>query len=289
MKKTLLVLFAVAAISSSQAQTDTTVVATDTAAVTKKKIRIGNIIIVKEGDANDTVPKINKKPSRISTSYFTLDLGLSNFSDATNYGSANSYLVNNPAGTALSQNDFKLRTGKSINVNLWFITQEISLIKQNVGLKYALGLELNNYRYKQPISYSEGGPNPFVSSTTPIPGAFVFRDTIVFEKNKLAADYVTVPLMLTLATNGAANGKGISLGAGVSAGYLYSQRNKQVSDARGKQKNKGDYDLERFKLSFVGELGIGKVKLYGSYSPKSMYQRGLDMKPYNIGIRVVAK
>ncbi len=113
---------------------------------------------------------------------------------------------------------------------------------------------------------------------------FIFRDSIGFTKNKLAADYLTVPLMLNFNSDPAHN-KGLSASIGVSAGYLYSQRNKQRSGERGKEKNKGDYDLERFKLSYVAELGLGPVRLYGSYSPKSFYQQGLNMKPYNIGIR----
>ena len=31
-------------------------------------------------------------------------------------------------------------------------------------------------------------------------------------------------------------------------------------------KTKSDFDLERWKLSYVGELLLGPVKLYGSYA-----------------------
>ena len=91
--------------------------------------------------------------------------------------------------------------------------------------------------------------------------------------------------MLNFASNQADYNKGISASFGVSAGYLYSQRNKQKSSERGKDKNKGEYDMEKFKLSYLGELGIGPVRLYGSYSPKSMYSNSLDMRPYTVGLR----
>ena len=71
----------------------------------------------------------------------------------------------------------------------------------------------------------------------------------------------------------------------MSAGYLYSQRNKQKSEERGKEKNKGDYDLEKFKFSYIGEIGFGPVKFYGSYSPKSLYEHSLDIRPFTFGIR----
>jgi hypothetical protein len=43
--------------------------------------------------------------------------------------------------------------------------------------------------------------------------------------------------------------------------------------------------MERFKFSYITELGLGPVRLYGSYSPKTIFERSLDVKPYNIGLR----
>ena len=159
--------------------------------------------------------------------------------------------------------------------------QKLNLVNHQLFLKYGLGVELHNFRYKSNISYLE--QNPFVSGIAPAP--IVFRDSVTFSKNKLAADYVSVPLMLTFQSSQSRH-KGISLSVGVSAGYLYSQRNKQVSQERGKQTNGGNFDLEPFKISYVGELGLGPIRLYGSYTPKSIYQRGMDIRPYTFGIRL---
>ena len=245
--------------------------------------------MVKIGSKNnteDSLPKVVKKPSKVKTNYFNIDLGFSNYSDNTNYGATGDYLINDLSSPAFSESDFKLRAGKSVNVNIWIVTQQLAIIKNNVHLKYAFGLELNNYRYKQSLTYRERGSDPYRPTFTPYTEPFIFRDSVKFTKNKLAADYLTVPVMLTFGTNKAANKKGIRVGFGVSAGYLYSQRNKQKSDERGKQRNKGDYDLEKFKLSYVGELTLGPIQLYGSYSPTSFYKRALEMKPYTIGIRL---
>jgi hypothetical protein len=162
--------------------------------------------------------------------------------------------------------------------------QRLNLIRQNVSLKYGLGIELNNYRYKTNLSYKENGTIPY-SGGMQTNAPFIFRDSIAFSKNKLAADYLTVPVMLNFATNGSRK-NAFSFSVGVSGGYLYSQRNKQKSDERGKQKNNGDYELEKFKFSYIGELGLGPVKLYGSYSPKSIYEHSLDIRPYTFGFRL---
>lgn len=264
---------------------------TATAQEKKDTIRIGGMVIVKEGKnkngkskgihmSRNHEPKIKRN---ISTNWWVLDLGFSNYDDKTNYSTAGSYLINRPGYPALDKNDFKLRTGKSINVNIWVFMQKLNLIKHHVNLKYGLGVELNNYRYKSDISYKEGGLVPYTANTqTNAP--FIFRDSISFSKNKLAADYLTVPLMLNFASH-PGNKKGVSLSVGVSAGYLYSQRNKQKSSERGKWKNKGDYGLEKFKFSYVAEVGLGPIRLYGSYSPNSIYEKSLDMRPYTVGLR----
>lgn len=265
----------------------------DTSIVKKESdtIRVGNIIIVKNGGKNDNgnvYRNINihrrerNKEANISTNWGIVDIGFANYRDLTDYNNTEGYLYNRAGAAPLGKSDFSLKTGKSVNVNIWFFMQRLNVIKHHVNLKYGLGIELNNYRYKSSISYLES--NPFEPTVTPAP--VIIRDSISFTKNKLAADYLTVPFMLNFCTNPGDINKGISISAGVSAGYLYSQRNKQKSEERGKRKNKGDYDLEPFKLSYIAELGLGPVHLYGSYVPNSIYKRGLDMRPYTVGVRL---
>lgn len=286
MKKITLGLILLLLTGMVSAQTDTTKSNNDT-------MRIGNILIIKKGkvknaDSSFVMGRSNpskRSNNRFSTNWFVVDLGFANYNDKTDYANTGNYLVSSPGGLDWSKNDFKLRTGKSINVNIWFFMQTMHLVKKNVNLKYGLGLELNNYRFKSNISYKEDGLIPY-SGGLQTNAPFIFRDSILFGKNKLAADYLTVPFMINFATNKYSRNKGLSASFGVSAGYLYSQRNKQKSDARGKKKNKGEYDLEKFKLSYIAELGFGPVKLYGSYSPKSMYEHSLDVRPYTIGFRL---
>ena len=252
-------------------------------------IRIGSILIIKKnrkakGDTTTLIVDAKKSNSKKSTNYFIFDFGFANFTDNTNYANAGGYVVNKPGAPAFNASDLKLKNGKSININIWLFMQKYALVKNNVNLKYGLGFELNNYRFRSPVSFKENGIIPYTAGQqTNAP--FVFRDSISFSKNKLAADYLTVPLMLNLATTKKPGKANISASFGISAGYLYSQRNKQISNERGKQKNKGQYDLEKFKISYIGDIGLGPVRLYGSYSPKTIFERSLDVKPFNIGLR----
>jgi hypothetical protein len=259
-------------------------------------IRIGGMVIIKKDspeqrrrETSVTIGNNRKqKNSNVNDAQFIIDLGFANWSDKTDYTSATSqgYLINRPGTTSpLGANDFKLKTGKSSNVNIWVFMQRLNLIKHYVNLKYGIGVELNNYRFKSAVSFKEGGNNnPYTLQN--ISHAFIIRDSISFSKNKLAADYVTVPFMINFRTDPNHSDKGLSFSAGVSMGYLYNSRNKQVSGDRGKLKNKGDYDLEKWKFSYIGEIGLGSVRLYGSYSPNSIFDKGLNFRPYAVGLRL---
>jgi hypothetical protein len=268
------------------AQTDTT----------KKEspdtVKVGNFIIIKknkDGDSSSTYERtyshnginINignrnntRHNSAVSTNWFIFDLGFANFRDETLYGSADAknYLHTNVGDPAFSENDFKLRTGKSSNANLWLFMQKLNVTKHVVNLKYGLGLEMYNYRYETNVTYHK---NP----------AYIFRDnTKSFSKNKLYAGYATVPFMLNIDATPSKK-RGFSLSGGVSASYLVGSRNKQISDADGKQKIKGDIGLEKFKFAYIAELGLGPVRLYGSYSITPLHESGLKQYPYAFGLR----
>ena len=296
MKKVILILTVLCLSITSFAQQDTVRVERDSVKAERDNdtIRIGGMIILKkktESDKRVVVTVGNKRKEKennfISTSSWLVDIGFSNWTDNTNYAgaTANGSLVNRPGTPDLGANDLKLKSGKSVNVNIWLFMQKMNLVQHYVNLKYGLGIEMNNYRFKSNISFNEGGPNPYNPSQN-ISHAFIFRDSISFSKNKLAADYVTIPLMINFNTNPKNSGQALKFSAGVSMGYLYSSRNKQVSGDRGKLKNNGDYDLDKWKFSYIGEVGFGSINLYGSYSTKSIFKNDLNFTPYNIGIRI---
>jgi hypothetical protein len=152
--------------------------------------------------------------------------------------------------------------------------QKMNIAKHYVNLKYGLGLELNNYRFDdERVRFTK---NP---TTVGLDPALENAD-----KNKLAADYVTVPLMLNFNFT-PQRYRGFGFSVGMSAGYLYSARQKTKMDGD-KDKLKDDFNLEKFKLSYIAELNLGPVKLYGSMATRNMWEKGLDQTPYNIGIRL---
>lgn len=273
MKRLLLAMIALSGAMVSMAQDSTAKDKADT-------IRVGGMIIIKDHKDGDGDKKGNnitisnhhkKKSSNVSTNWWIVDIGFANLKDESNYAQA---LSSGFVGAGVGKDQLDLRTGKSINVNIWMFMQKLNMIKHAVNLKYGLGLELNNYRFDdETVRFSK---NP---TKITLDGSLKDAD-----KNKLAVDYITVPMMLNFNfTPGREKGFGFS--AGVSAGFLYDARQK-IKDGGDRKKLHDDFDLEKWKLSYIGELNLGPVRLYGSYAMNNMWSKGLDQTPYNVGIRL---
>ncbi len=251
---------------------------------------IGGITVIRDNRPVEQEPRkgflkgihSKKRVKKITTEWGIVDIGVSSFVDNTDYGSAAAQ------GYAPGSNSqwFKTKGFKSRNVNVWIVTQRYSLIHSYVNFQYGLGLELNNYFYKQPVRYDA---NPPAEQDPPVvamdPKALTAPPGRIYKKNKLAADYVTVPLMLNFNFT-PDRLYPFELSAGVSVGYLYASRNKTITSDEGKVKAKDAFGLSPWKLSYVADVTLGVIALYGSYAFKNMYQRGLDMTPYTFGIRL---
>ena len=274
MKSILLVCVAACLFNSGFAQTDTT-----GKKETNDTIRIGGMIIIKKpgnnnneiitGEKTTRIPSRKRTPQNLTTNWWVIDMGFSGFNDKTDYASTEAQAFA-PGST---EDWFDIKSGKSRNVNIWFLMQRLNLINHVVNLKYGIGLELNNYFFDDVSIRFQKNPTLVVQDPN-------IKDA---KKNKLAADYLTVPLMINFNfTPERRNGFGFS--AGVSAGYLYSARQKvKIGDDKFKVHN--DFDLEDWKLSYISEINLGLVKLYGSYAFQSMWEKGLDHTPFNAGIR----
>ncbi len=261
---------------SGFAQKDTT------AKQTPDTIKIGGMVIIREPGTRfdstkrkDKIFRVNSRrgdqPANVSTNWWIFDIGFSNYVDNTNYATA---VSSGFVTQGIDEDNLKARAGKSRNVNIWFLMQRLNIIKHVVNLKYGLGLELNNYHFEDKNLKFNKNPTKIDQTYTDL------------GKNKLAADYITMPIMLNFNFT-PDNRKNFGFSAGVSAGWLYSARQKIKKDGK-VDKTKSDFDLSSWKLSYVGEISLGPVKLYGSYAFESMFEKGLDLTPYNVGFRFSA-
>ena len=279
MKNILLLLLFIGSTTLSFSQNDT--------------VRIGNMVIVKSptaasADSTKTTlrhwrdiaspaqisveKKKYKQTGNVNTSYLEWDLGFANYQNET----PNNFIPFLPVMNSIPNSTYlKLNNLKSSNINLWFVKQQVNIYKHYANLKYAVGIEMYNLRFEQPISFRNDNPSK------------MYMDNISFSKNKLFLQYLTVPVQLDFKTNPGSK-KGLNASIGMSAGYLINARNKQISDQRGKQKYEGTFNLNNWRIATIGEIGMGNFRLYGTYSRTNLFDETITnykFFPYAIGIR----
>jgi len=267
------------------AQVDTTGKQTDTTGKQTNEvdtIKVGGMIIVRKHNGENEITHNQKeksethhwhsKPSNLSTNWWIIDFGFSNYNDKTDYSSSEAQSF----APGSSRESLKVKTCKSRNMNIWLFMQRLNMIQHIVNLKYGFGLELNNYFYDDVRVHLLRNPSD--------PATIIFDTAFaVLDKNKLAADYLTVPLMVNFNfTPDRERGFGVSFG--VSAGLLYSSRQK-VKNGGDVSKTHDDFNLRTWRISYIGEILLGPIKLYGSYATQSMWEKGLEQTPYTVGLR----
>jgi len=234
-----------------------------------------------KGDLKKTRIEINNTPKKLKnteTNWWIFDLGFANFVDKSPmlyWLAANPNSLPFYPGPVMSPENFTLNNKKSTNVNVWVVTQKINLYQHKINLKYGLGVEMFNFRFDKPISFREDIEKN------------VKFDAVSFTKNKLLVKYLTVPVQINFSPN-PTNKKAFYASIGMSAGYLWNAKNKQISGERGKEKFRGNFNLNDWRIATIGELGVGAVRLYGSFANTNLFNQNqsfIDMQPFAVGLR----
>ena len=232
--------------------------------------------MIEDGDFDNTRISIERAPKKlknVTTNWFSFDLGYANYIDESPQKMADfslpysKYFVNSGS--------LKLDNRKTSNFNIWIVQQKLNVYQHKINLKYGVGFEMFNFRFEQPVSFRNE------------PGKTLYMDDVNFTKNKLFVKYLTVPVQLNFQPNPYSR-KGFYASIGLSAGYLVDARNKQISPERGKQKYDGTFELNNLRFATIGELGIGSIRLYGSYGSINLFDKNqshFSFFPYALGLR----
>jgi hypothetical protein len=223
--------------------------------------------------------KLNYTPKKIApnaelqTEWLAFDLGVAGYTDYTKYAITPN-LSNPSVGLPLTNRKMQPRNS-STNVNIWVVQQKVNVYQHKLYFKYGFGFEMFNYFYTNSIDFRNNEK------------AFVSLSNNTYSKDKLFINYLTVPLQLSRSFN-IKNVQTISLSGGVSLGYMLTARNKQISDALGKKKHYGDFNMNDYRVAGIFQLGIGDVKFYGSAALTPMLDKSttnIGLYPYTFGIR----
>jgi len=223
-------------------------------------------IVIKDGDYVHVEKP--KKPKLVETSWHVMDLGINEMLTPNNDPL--------PAGYA----DMKIVPAKSFNFHWGIVQQGINIGGGKLRLVYGLGIDFNNYRFKEDIDLKEGS-NPL---------EYTVNDAVDYKKNKLVTQYLTMPLMLNFKSNPHNSNKSLNLAAGVHGGYLIGSHQKQKWEEGGskeKKKLRGDYGLNQYRLGYAVQFGYGDVNIYARYYPDPMFQTGVGPEVNTAAVGIV--
>jgi hypothetical protein len=217
----------------------------------------------------------SKKDHVFKTGITIVDLGINVLKDNTNYANAAVKTFLHVPAARQNASLFDLRQGKSINVNVYPLMIRFKALHtsgQRIYLSSGLGLQLYNFRFEQPLTYTRN------------PTGVTVYDSSSFKKDKLAMDYLNVPLMFTFKTRLNKN-NWLVYGGGLTEGYRLDSWTKQVIGSN-KDKQHDAYGLADFNTCVSAEFGIeGMFRFYATYQLTSLYTNGLDQHPFSFGIR----
>jgi hypothetical protein len=228
--------------------------------------RVKSVSVTVKAIARDTVALDTIKPSSkfsIQLTLARLDLGLAKFTDKGSFtlSPANQYL--------------ETTTWKTNNVGFEFFQMGYRF-NHNFKVYLGGGIDWTHMRLKNNITIKSDSP---VLDT--------IRENISFKKNRFSSTYLRVPLSIQLRTNDDQKGNKIYFVFGPELGFLINGKVKQVSNERGKEKTKDDFNLNPFRYGAFARLGYDNFGVYVKYYTSNVFadnQGPDDFRNINFGI-----
>lgn len=230
------------------------------------RVIVGNRELVVDDDGNVSFKR--SKKNKFNGHWGGFDLGINGYVD-------DNFNTNVPAAYSF----LDLKYEKSIDVNINFYEQNFNLINNQLGMITGLGVRWNNYRLADNIQ--------LVPDSAQIYG---YKDTgINWEKSKLVANYLTVPLLFEYQTNRFSSTNSFHITAGMMLGWRFRTYTKMMNQETGRnvEKIKGeDFHMAPFRYDAMARIGWGVINLYATYSLNTLFQdgQGPELYPFAVGI-----
>ena len=237
----------------------------DTIMVNKKSVtKKYNMSWSLGGDRRDTVKVEKSSKGHIVTgiTFTRLDLGFSR-------------LIDNGSFSLSPQNDFldyKDAKTSTVSFDLLHFGYRFNT---NFKIYVAGGFDWTLIRLKKNITIQEDND-----------ALTYINEPIDFSKNRFSSSYAHFPLNFELRTKENRNGKRLYLIFGPELGILLNGKVKQISDERGKEKNRDDFNFQSLRYGGSVRVGYGWIGLFTKYYFNDMFetpaQEGLKNMSFGI-------
>ncbi|MBK7965074.1 MAG: DUF2807 domain-containing protein [Bacteroidetes bacterium] len=180
----------------------------------------------------------------------------------------------------------ELNSGKSINVNINLFSHDFPLYKRYLMFTTGIGITSNNFRFSS--------DKTLLADTNRTVAGFDYdknNERINYRKNKLAVNYITVPLLLQFNSKQQYK-KSIHVATGILFSYKFNSHLKLVYSEDGdkkKSKRHDEFNIEPFRYDATFRIGYQSYTLYASYSLNTLFKenRGPSLHPFQVGINVL--
>jgi hypothetical protein len=209
----------------------------------------------------------NKKPENLQMNLFGLDLGFNALLDKGSFSMSD------------ANRDFELRQGPSLHVTFRLLKTRFNLYKNHLHLLTALEFDIQNYKFRQPITIEPRTPR------------FDYRydSSTVYNVNKLSASYFQVPLMLHYTAKNRNLKRSFRVSGGGYAGILLDSWTRQDRKEGGKVVQDDRFHLNPIRYGLSFRVGYGPVELYANYNLNPLFEKNKgapNLTPLCIGINL---
>lgn len=176
--------------------------------------------------------------------------------------------------------DFEINPWRSKTVGIYYL-YEIPLGDSKFSFNAGLGLGLEKYQFSNNtiLTYKAANEVPgFEEFARPVLVMDSVQDvynTPAWEKNRLAANYVDVPVEFTYTSNKSNPAAGLTVALGGKIGVLYAAHTKVKYELPGgdtrKIKDERQWGLNRFRYSALTRVGYGGFSVFFEYQLSDLF------------------
>ena len=178
---------------------------------------------------------------------------------------------------------FEISPWRSKSVNLYYL-YEIPLGNSRFAFNPGFGLGLEKYQFKnntiltyhnQVEGFPSTGPVLVMDTVSNVLGA-----NYSYSKNRLAANYLDIPLEFSFASNRSNPKAGLKLAVGGKVGVLFSSHTKikylAAADEKRTVKMQQQWGLNRLRYGAHARIGYGSFNLYFEYQLSPLFNNEFD-------------
>jgi len=241
----------------------------------------GMKIIVLSNERNEPKKIVVDTEVKDDTTYYTDNQGDNVSHWAGVRIGVNGFLSNEGLPLPASHRFLELDYGKSVCVDVNLLEKDFRLYKQHIELVTGLGMHFANYTFK----------NKYTTLLNTDPLSASVDSTILLDKNKLRATYLTAPLMLGFSTH-KDESKAFRFAAGGQVSWRIASKLKQQYNFGGqtfKPRIKSDYDLNPLLFHAIASMGYGPINLVATYGLNTLFEsnKTVALNPFDVGVQIM--